>query len=334
MRFSILRPMHGWRAFGGEVGIIVLGVLIALGAQQIADTIAWKQQVKDARQALDAELSHSVGAYEHRRSQSDCVARRLDELDQWVQKWSQGEREALAGAIGRIPGFNIWTGVWEVTQAGQVAAHIPVQDRLAYARLYDLLRNFSETRNLEREAWFVLRDYDHADHLEHQDIIRLRGALARVKYLNRVIGQNAGNGFINDTAGQLRIAPEKRRAADPEAEAELCRPIPRKPRSVTPANGFAWILFLPTLHSRHSFCRFDHCKVSYPHCCNTGGFLCVQVAEAEPTSWLARRILGTGYRHGRRSDCSGCSTNGRSALMGGAPSPIAHCDPRRTSQTL
>jgi hypothetical protein len=32
MHFHLPKPLHGWREFAGEVGIIVLGVLIALGA--------------------------------------------------------------------------------------------------------------------------------------------------------------------------------------------------------------------------------------------------------------------------------------------------------------
>jgi len=35
MRFHLPKPLHGWRAFIGEVAIIVLGVLIALFAQQL-----------------------------------------------------------------------------------------------------------------------------------------------------------------------------------------------------------------------------------------------------------------------------------------------------------
>ena len=33
MHFHLPKPLHGWREFAGEVGIIVLGVLIALGAE-------------------------------------------------------------------------------------------------------------------------------------------------------------------------------------------------------------------------------------------------------------------------------------------------------------
>ena len=94
-------------------------------------------------------------------------------------------------------------------------------------RIYDLLASYAENRSLEREAWFVLRDYDEADHLEHQDIVRLRGALARAKYLNRVIGQYAGSGFILDTAAELGVNPKKLTGTDLAAEAELCRPISR-----------------------------------------------------------------------------------------------------------
>ena len=32
MHFHVPKPLHGWRAFTGEVGIIVIGVLIALAS--------------------------------------------------------------------------------------------------------------------------------------------------------------------------------------------------------------------------------------------------------------------------------------------------------------
>ena len=33
MHFHLPKPLHGWREFVGEVGIIVIGVLIAAGMQ-------------------------------------------------------------------------------------------------------------------------------------------------------------------------------------------------------------------------------------------------------------------------------------------------------------
>ena len=46
MHFHLPKPLHGWREFWGEVGIIVIGVLIALGAQQVVES------ARDRRVAL------------------------------------------------------------------------------------------------------------------------------------------------------------------------------------------------------------------------------------------------------------------------------------------
>ena len=48
MHVHLPKPLHGWRAFVGEVGIIVLGVLIALGAGQIAESA---HESREGRQA-------------------------------------------------------------------------------------------------------------------------------------------------------------------------------------------------------------------------------------------------------------------------------------------
>ena len=39
MHFRLPNPLHGWRELAGEVGIIVVGVLIALGAEQLVTTL-------------------------------------------------------------------------------------------------------------------------------------------------------------------------------------------------------------------------------------------------------------------------------------------------------
>lgn len=37
MQFHLLKPLQGWREFTHEIVIIVMGVLIALGAQQLVE---------------------------------------------------------------------------------------------------------------------------------------------------------------------------------------------------------------------------------------------------------------------------------------------------------
>ena len=55
MRVKLPKPLHGWREFAGEVGVVVLGVLIALAAQQ-ADSAHARLAVKThTRQAPKKE---------------------------------------------------------------------------------------------------------------------------------------------------------------------------------------------------------------------------------------------------------------------------------------
>ena len=49
MQFHVPKPLHGWRQFFGEIGVIVIGVLIAIGFGQVAEMFNWRAQVREAR---------------------------------------------------------------------------------------------------------------------------------------------------------------------------------------------------------------------------------------------------------------------------------------------
>jgi len=51
VHFPLPKPLHGWRHLAGEVGIIVLGVLIALDAQQLAQNVQQRSEANEARRA-------------------------------------------------------------------------------------------------------------------------------------------------------------------------------------------------------------------------------------------------------------------------------------------
>src|SRR5436190_21182544 len=81
MRFHLPKPLHGWREFAGEVGIIVVGVLIALGAQQLVENWQWDQKAAQTKKILDAELHrNAVSAYKW-LTVAPCVDQQLVSID-------------------------------------------------------------------------------------------------------------------------------------------------------------------------------------------------------------------------------------------------------------
>lgn len=53
--------MHGWREFFEEIGIIVIGVLIALGAEHLVEEARWREDVSKFREAVVMSLAVTRG---------------------------------------------------------------------------------------------------------------------------------------------------------------------------------------------------------------------------------------------------------------------------------
>jgi len=180
------KPLHGWRAFAGEVGIIVFGVLIALVAQQFAQSLQWRSDVHDFRAAVDTELEFNLAGGEYRVRESPCVVRRLAELGRWSAEQRSGRAAPLLREIGFPRRINPDTAVWN-SRGSDLPAHVPLQARLAYSDLYDLVANQWELIENERDTWLQLNGFNHATKLSPDELDRLDGLIYRAKTLDQLI---------------------------------------------------------------------------------------------------------------------------------------------------
>jgi hypothetical protein len=139
MHVHLPKPLHGWRAFVGEVAIIVLGVLIALAAQQAVESIEWRQKVDAAVADMDNELGSGDGpeGYE-RMALHDCVAAHLDGLRASVER---GDRPASRKLIDRLwlPNRTWDSLARDAANTADVAAHMPHERMLQYRIAYEMV---------------------------------------------------------------------------------------------------------------------------------------------------------------------------------------------------
>jgi len=190
MALGLWRPPHGWREFAGEVGIIVIGVLIALGAEQLVNTAHWRQQVETFRQAVHSELAENLGTYEYRAKWNGCVKRRLDELEAWLESWHNGQPRMLIQPIGAPKFLSLSTSAWESRDAILVS-HMPMRERMMIGGLYDDFDNNEIHRLDERETWLALGEFDGAVNLDSRDLMRLRGLISRARFRDQRMTFNA-----------------------------------------------------------------------------------------------------------------------------------------------
>src|SRR4051812_38249585 len=107
MYFRLPKPLHGWRAFAGEVGVVVLGVLLALGTQQLVERLSWNIDVTEAKEDLSAELELDLVSAQERVHMEPCIERRLDQLDYLVDH-PPAKRWSLLPGRGVVP-IRIWS---------------------------------------------------------------------------------------------------------------------------------------------------------------------------------------------------------------------------------
>ena len=220
-------PPHGWRALAGEVGTIVLGVLLALGAQEFVQGLHWRSEVRETRQALDAELARDLAAFDYRYQNKACTAERLAELRRWAAALGGGKALSLKHEIEEPPYFSIRTAAWEITD-GEIASRIPVKAKLDYAALYDGLRKFDQAKNDESLAWSTLNEYQDATQADASDLRRIRRALKDIEDVNTIL--EPFKGAFKRFSGQLGIVPQgKLEGADSPMltgwEKEACSPL-------------------------------------------------------------------------------------------------------------
>ena len=219
LRLRSITPLHGWRAFWGEVGIIVLGVCIALVAQQVAEDINDREAVAQLRIALRAELADDRARWEDMRASDPCTLQRLTVLDRWP---ANAPIQARLVRPYRLMLWNMHSSSWDIAKASPAAAHIPLDERLTYADLYAAIDNWREYFAEERENAIALSALlESADQPDSRRQVELHVAKARI--LQRRRAENYP--YFFKRFDRLKITPDASQLTIARDSKALCRPL-------------------------------------------------------------------------------------------------------------
>jgi len=151
------KPFHNWREFFKEVGIIVLGVAIALAGEQGVEWLHNRHRAAQAGEGIRHEIAVGIGHMITRDKFEPCVSKRLDEIEGLI----------AAAAAGKLPPDSIWIGrpyyyaledseYRTATQSG-AADLLPDKERATIATIYNAFNQYSQAEQREQEAWSDLR---------------------------------------------------------------------------------------------------------------------------------------------------------------------------------
>ena len=154
MHFRLPKPLHGWREFVGEIAIIVVGVLIALGAEQVVVTLDWREKVRAGEETLRQDYVFILANAEEREGEDHCIRARLLELRN-ILDTHPGSLSAL-GHIGSPPRRPWYPGSWDGLVAADVSTHMPRDETLALSGIAQQARIAEDGARVELDDWNVL----------------------------------------------------------------------------------------------------------------------------------------------------------------------------------
>lgn len=220
MHFHLPKPLHGWRAFVGEVGIIVVGVLIALGAEQLVEVAHKRDKAVQADNAIRNELAFNLGRLQSRMNIHGCVSRRIDEIQALLDKAADQPKIATPSWIGRPQYWTFASSRWQAESQAGSAALVDPATLSSYAIMYARMQDMLDEMTFEQSDWAKLRTLEHVRRLDPSAAFGMNQTLQDARYRNWRLALVTSQLF--DMADNLRLRPI---ANTTPASPSVCLPI-------------------------------------------------------------------------------------------------------------
>lgn len=217
MHFHLPKPLHGWRAFVGEVGIIVVGVLIALSAEQVVENWHWRERVADAREALHGELAdHYLQAVEWRMVEP-CIAAQIAALEKRLAASGATNDPAPSFEDGdvsftlRTPTRPYTDSVWQGMLAQGVSAHLSAEDQYELGSHYKQAKDMEDLNKAMVQLSSRLKSLSRAIALDPNTKFSLFQTLDSARDTNQWMGIISGQLVGHISRLHMQLSPEETR---------------------------------------------------------------------------------------------------------------------------
>jgi hypothetical protein len=134
------KPVHGWRDFLSEITVIVIGIVIALSAEQMLQGLELRSKVRHAEEQMRVELALDDGPQVLQRiALAPCVEQSLTRIRAAVEQ--NEPRAQVLEAVERFdPPRHTWDSVaFQAATVNNVLPHLPADRLWRWAYVYAMM---------------------------------------------------------------------------------------------------------------------------------------------------------------------------------------------------
>lgn len=226
MRFPWVHVSTGWRGFLLDVAVVVIGVILALIAQELVLSVQWRSAVAAHRDALRAMAEDNLKVIAFRRYQAPCVERRLREIQAVFRLHRDGKPIRLLGPVGLPYKWGSDRSAWNIALSDASLSHMPLAERRRFGNAVDVYDNMDNLMNREYAVWLRLQPLDNAELLESEDWALLRQAYGEASALHVRIGGVVDEALtLNNLGLRTPTISQKDVPTEEEWGNAFCRPM-------------------------------------------------------------------------------------------------------------
>ncbi len=154
--FRSIGKFTGWQRFGFEVAIIVIGVGLAMGADQIITSINRKAETRQAMNAVETDLMTLLSLSSERMAVEPCRREQVENLAARLQEpgetWDAGfigdltpeNNPLILRQVLRTPIRNWPDGSWKALLASDAALYIDRGQFIQLSSIFDVAAEISD----------------------------------------------------------------------------------------------------------------------------------------------------------------------------------------------
>jgi hypothetical protein len=175
------KPIHSWRELLTEIGVIVIGVAIALAGEQAVEKLRDHSRTAEARASIREEIARNLGRMNVRQAVEPCMGKRLDEVDGLIAASAAGKLPQEVLWIGLPTVENMFDSTYKATMQSGITSLFGYREQKVYANLYSAFEIYWQQSLNETLVWGDLRTLEKHPSPSATLDWQLRSAMQRVR---------------------------------------------------------------------------------------------------------------------------------------------------------
>jgi hypothetical protein len=171
-----------WREFAVEIGTIVVGILIALGLEQVIESVHDRTIADEAREAVRAEVRENLYWVNQRSKTEPCLGQRLDEIGELLDRAERGQPLPVIGSLPVLIQGKMTDLRWEANSQAGRASLFTADEQRYFDNIYFTTDRIAEYLYKEEDSWAGLRALEGRSRLTPTAVDNFRTQLAQARY--------------------------------------------------------------------------------------------------------------------------------------------------------